>query len=68
MWGAVTDWKEDELAKACGSYWEPGWFAWHLSNVRPLDLDFPLPARLRIYAVDGISDDYSKFTARRRQA
>jgi hypothetical protein len=49
---SVADWKEEELEMACGSYWAPGIFAWRLSNVRPLDLDYPVPARLRIYTVD----------------
>jgi len=31
---------------------DAGLFAWRLNNVRPLDVDFPVPARLRIYTVD----------------
>jgi hypothetical protein len=49
---AITDWQEDELEPACASYWEPGWKAWRLSNVRPLQLEEHFPARLRIYNVE----------------
>ncbi len=49
---AVMDWQEEELEAACAGYWEPGWKAWRLSNVRPLQLEERFPARLRIYNVD----------------
>jgi len=49
---SVSDWKEEELDLACGSSWAPGLFAWHLTNVRPVDVNHAVPARLRIYPVD----------------
>ena len=49
---AVTEWKEEDLAAATGSYWEPGWLAWHLENVRPISYPHAVPARLRIYGVE----------------
>lgn len=42
------DWVESELEEACGEYWEPGWIAWELSNVRKIK-PFPALARRRIY-------------------
>ena len=49
---SVEDWREDQIAEACATYWEPGWTAWKLTNVRPLKGKASLPARLRIYAVE----------------
>lgn len=48
---SVEDWKEDQINEACASYWEPGWKAWLLTNVRPLELETPFLARLRIYSI-----------------
>jgi hypothetical protein len=47
----VHPWREDELAASCASYWEAGWLAWELANVRPLDPVYPVPARRRLYVV-----------------
>jgi len=49
---SAEEWKENEIDEACASYWEPGWKAWRLTNVRPLSLDLRFPARLRIYSID----------------
>ena len=49
---SVEEWKESEINEACASYWESGWKAWQLVNVRPLYLDDRYPARLRIYSID----------------
>jgi len=45
-------WTEDLFDAACATYWEEGWLAWHLENVRPLNRKLTLPARLRIYDVE----------------
>jgi hypothetical protein len=49
---SVDEWRETEISEACASYWEPGWKAWRLSNIRPLYLSERFPARLRIYSID----------------
>lgn len=49
---SVAAWREDEIEPACASYWEPGWLAWRLVNVRPIEPPLPCPARLRIYSVE----------------
>ncbi|QIF02789.1 ASCH domain-containing protein [Roseimicrobium sp. ORNL1] len=49
---SVEAWREDEIEPACASYWEPGWLAWRLVNVRPIEPPLPCPARLRIYSVE----------------
>ena len=48
---AVREWLECELEAACGSYWEPGWLAWELANVRAVRPEEPVVARLGIYEV-----------------
>lgn len=42
------DWVESELKEACGKYWEPGWIAWELTNVRKIT-PFPALAKRNIY-------------------
>lgn len=49
---AVAAWRETQIAEACATYWEPGWMAWRISNLRPLKLEVRVPARLRIYPLD----------------
>lgn len=48
---AVRAWRKEDLVAACAAQWEPGWLAWELVNVRPLDHCDTVPARLRIYEV-----------------
>jgi len=49
---SVSEWREEELDAACGSRWEPGWFAWKITHVRPFDGDEAVPAKLRLYEVE----------------
>ena len=49
---SCTEWTEDLLENSCASYWEPGWLAWHLENIRPLNISSPVPAKLRIYEIE----------------
>lgn len=46
---ACTEWSEDLLKASCASYWEAGWIAWHIKNVRPINIPIAVPAKLRIY-------------------
>ena len=49
---AVTDWTEEHLAASCAPYWDEGWLAWHLENIRPVNFVGLVPARRRIYEVE----------------
>ncbi|MBC8716586.1 hypothetical protein [Ochrobactrum sp. Marseille-Q0166] len=40
------------LAAACASSFEDGWFAWELSDVRPLAKPIPALAARKIYELD----------------
>ena len=48
----VRPWKENDLEASCGSYWEDGWLAWEIVNVRPINYSQPVPAKLRIYDIE----------------
>ncbi len=48
---SVHPWTEAEVDAAFSSGWKPGYFAWVLSNVRPLPGEEIVPARLRLYEV-----------------
>ena len=37
------------IPAACATSWQPGWLAWHLTDIRPCRPPTPLPARRRIY-------------------
>lgn len=41
---SVAAWREDEIEPACATYWEPGWLAWRLVDVRPIES--PLPCKV----------------------
>jgi hypothetical protein len=47
----VEPWREDQFDAACASYWEPGWMAWRLENVRPVRCDTPVLAARKIYEI-----------------
>lgn len=49
---SISEWKQDELEDAYGSYWEEGWLGWKLSNIRPLTYENPVDAKLRIYEIE----------------
>lgn len=45
-------WTENELELAAASYREDGYWAWEISNVRPIEKCIEVPAKRKIYAVD----------------
>lgn len=47
----VTPWLPAEVDAACSQGWQPGYFAWHLDNVRPLPGPTPVVAARRLYHV-----------------
>ena len=49
---AVREWREDDLTAACATRWTPGWVAWELVNVRPVDHTRFVPARRRLYELE----------------
>ena len=48
----VHPWREDEMSAACAGYFEPGLFAWTISNLRPIVRPFVVPARRGLYELD----------------
>ena len=49
---SVHLWTENELALAAASYWEDGYWAWVISNVRPIEKFVEVPAKRKIYSID----------------
>ena len=49
---AIHPWKEDELEVAKASYWDEGYWAWVLSNVRPMLVQTPAMAKIKIYFIE----------------
>jgi len=50
--GEVHPWREDEMSAACAGYFEPGLFAWTISNLRPIVRPFVVPARRGLYELE----------------
>ena len=49
---AIHPWKEEELEVAMASYWDEGYWAWVLSNVRPMLVQTPAMAKRKIYFIE----------------
>lgn len=49
---SVAPWRKDQMKESCANYWEDGWLAWEISNIRPINPPISAPAQLRIYEVD----------------
>lgn len=48
----IRPWVEDDVEASCANYFEDGWLAWELSNIRKIDYPKPVTARLRLYEVE----------------
>jgi len=49
---AVREYLESDIPAACASRWDPGYFSWELSEVRPLFIDKKVLAARGIYEID----------------
>lgn len=47
----VHDWRPSEVHAACSSNWEPGYWAWSLSNVRPISNTVHISAHRKLYEI-----------------
>lgn len=48
----VTKWKEEHLQNSCASYFEEGYFAWHLTNIRKVQSKSKVTAHRKIYLAE----------------
>ncbi|MDQ7730334.1 ASCH domain-containing protein [Halomonas sp. SpR8] len=48
----VHEWQPSEVEAACSNGWESGYWAWSLSNVRPVTNGGTLPAKRKLYEVE----------------
>ena len=48
----VRPWIESDMQDSCASYFEDGWLAWELSNIRKANYPGDVPAKLRLYDLD----------------
>lgn len=56
----VHEWQPSEVAAACASGWEPGYWAWCLSNIRPLSGEQVIPAKRKLYDVDFVLSEHQQ--------
>lgn len=45
------EWSESEVEAACSNGWQPGYWAWSLSNIRPVLKPFGVAAKRKLYEV-----------------
>ncbi|WP_027470121.1 ASCH domain-containing protein [Deefgea rivuli] len=48
----IHEWQPSEVAAACSSAWEPNYWAWSLSNIRPITSGQAIAAKRKLYEVD----------------
>ncbi|WP_343568584.1 ASCH domain-containing protein [Acinetobacter sp.] len=48
---SIHVWQNDEIEPACATSWSEGYFAWVLSNVRPVKQQLGVQAKRKIYQV-----------------
>ncbi|WP_406736132.1 ASCH domain-containing protein [Thioclava sp. GXIMD4215] len=48
---SVRPFRSTDIAAACASYYEDGWLAWELTNLRPISCSLPVLAARGIYEV-----------------
>jgi hypothetical protein len=49
---SIHAWRNDEIGPACANAWSEGYFAWVLSNVRPISQPLKTLAKRKIYQVE----------------
>lgn len=49
---SIHAWRNDEIEPACATAWSEGYFAWVLSNVRPISQPLKTLAKRKIYQVE----------------
>ncbi|MNH53116.1 hypothetical protein D3C76_1086060 [compost metagenome] len=49
---SIHAWRNDEIEPACATAWDEGYFAWVLSNVRPIRQPLKTLAKRKIYQVE----------------
>lgn len=49
---AVDLWTQDDINAACATYWDRGYYAWGLSNVRSIQRPIQTIAKRKIYEIE----------------
>ena len=49
---SIHTWQENEVDAACASYWADGYYAWVISNVRPLLQPLEVRAKRKLYTLE----------------
>ncbi len=48
----VREYLESDIPAACASRWDPGYYSWELTDVRPIERENKILAARNIYEVD----------------
>jgi hypothetical protein len=49
---SIEPWLPSQVVSACSTGWQPGYYAWHLDNVRPLNTLQKVMAARKLYDID----------------
>ncbi|MFK4825825.1 ASCH domain-containing protein [Paenochrobactrum sp. BZR 588] len=48
----IRNFRHDDMKATCSSYYEDGWLAWEINNIRPLMRPFRAIAKRKIYLLE----------------
>lgn len=48
----VREYVESDIPAACASRWDPGYYSWELTDVRPIESSLQVPAERNIYDLE----------------
>lgn len=57
---SIRPYQPEDIPAACATVWEEGYYAWELSNIRPISNSGPIKAERGIYSVDLMLDKVSE--------
>lgn len=49
---SVHIWRPDEIEPACASVWSEGYYAWVITNIRPIHSTIVVKAKRKIYEIE----------------
>ena len=49
---SVHEWQSHEVSAACATAWQEGYYAWVISNIRPIEPPIKTIAKRKIYTLD----------------
>ncbi|RJT28910.1 ASCH domain-containing protein [Rahnella woolbedingensis] len=52
--GEIREFRQEDIPKACASYYEAGWLAWEIKTIKKIENPFPTRAARKFYEIDDL--------------